>query len=285
VRLRLVQPNIEQSLKWRDSERAQIFRTLLALSATQAAAPPTVIVWPEAATPFLFEQSPEARAAAAAILPADGLLITGTPRATPRPGGGTQYWNGLIVLDHADRVVGTYDKFHLVPFGEYVPLRRWLPIDKIASGFGEGFSAGPGPRTLQLPGLPSVGPLICYEVIFPGEVVDPGDRPGWLVNVTNDAWYGDSSGPYQHFASARARAVEQGLPLARAANTGISGVIDPYGRVIARLGLGRAGVIDAALPRALPDATIYQRFGGGILSVLLLAGLAAAAASRWRGRV
>jgi apolipoprotein N-acyltransferase len=127
--------------------------------------------------------------------------------------------------------------------------------------------------------------LICYEVIFPGEVVDPGDRPGWLVNVTNDAWYGDSSGPYQHFASARARAVEQGLPLARAANTGISGVIDPYGRVIARLGLGRAGVIDAALPRALPDATIYQRFGGGILSVLLLAGLAAAAASRWRGRV
>jgi len=158
VRLRLVQPNIEQSLKWRDSERAQIFRTLLALSQAPASpgGPPTAIIWPEAATPFLFEQSPEARAAAAAAVPADGLLITGTPRATPRPGGGTQYWNGLIALDHADQVRGSYDKFHLVPFGEYVPLSQVLPIGRIATGGGDGFSAGPGPRTLRLPGLPAV---------------------------------------------------------------------------------------------------------------------------------
>jgi apolipoprotein N-acyltransferase len=282
IRLRLVQPNIEQSLKWRDSERAAIFGTLIRLSATPAEPPPTAIIWPEAATPFLFEQSREAREAAAAMLPPDGLLITGTPRATPRPDGGYDYWNGLVALDHADTVRGTYDKFHLVPFGEYVPLHQWLPIQKIAPGGGAGFSAGPGPRTLRLPGLPPVSPLICYEVIFPGQVIDPDDRPAWLLNVTNDAWYGDSSGPYQHFASARTRAVEQGLPLARAANTGISGVVDPYGRVIARLGLGRAGVVDAPLPRALAEAPPYQRWGGWFMAGLLALGLAATGLSRAR---
>jgi len=153
-------------------------------------------------------------------------------------------------------------------------------MQRIAPGGGAGFQAGPGPRTLRLPGLPPVGPLICYEIIFPGEVVDPADRPAWLLNLTNDAWYGNSSGPYQHFASAITRAVEQGLPVVRAAQTGISGVIDPYGRVIARLGLGRRGVLDASLPRALPEPTIYQRFGGPILAVLLLAGLALGVWSR-----
>jgi len=284
VRLRLVQPNVEQSLKWRDSERAAIFRNLLSLSTAPAAQPPTAIIWPEAATPFLFEQSREARAAAAAIVPPDGLLITGTPRATPRPDGGHDFWNGLIALDHADVVRGTYDKFHLVPFGEYVPLRGILPIEMIAPGGGGGFSSGPGPRTLHLPFVPPVSPLICYEVIFPGAVLDPADRPAWLLNLTNDAWYGETSGPYQHFAIARVRAVEQGLPLARAANTGISGVVDPYGRVIARLGLGRQGVVDAPLPRALSEAPPYPRFGGPILAVMLLLGLAAGLVSgRARG--
>jgi apolipoprotein N-acyltransferase len=280
VRLRLVQPNVEQSLKWRDSERAAIFRGLIRLSAAPAEAPPTAIIWPEAATPFLFEQSDEARQAAAAIVPPDGLLITGAPRATPEPGGGVQYWNGLVALDHTDTIRGTYDKFHLVPFGEYVPLRHLLPIDKIAPGNGGEFSAGPGPRTLRLPGLPPVSPLICYEVIFPGQVIDPADRPAWLLNLTNDAWYGDTSGPYQHFASARVRAVEQGMPLVRAANTGISGVVDPYGRVIARLGIGRAGIIDAALPRALAEAPPFQRWGGWLMAGLLAIGLAAILLSR-----
>ena len=280
VRLRLVQPDIEQALKWRDAERVAIFRTLLSLSQTAAEPAPTAIVWPEAATPFLFEGSPEARAAAAAILAPDALLLTGTPRATREPDGSTAFWNGMVALDHTDTVRGAYDKFHLVPFGEYVPLADILPIGMIAPGGGGGFHAGPGPRTLRLPGLPPVGPLICYEIIFPGRVIDPADRPAWLLNLTNDAWYGNSSGPYQHFASAVTRAVEQGLPVVRAAQTGISGVIDPYGRVIARLGLGRRGVVDATLPRALPEATIYQRFGGPILAVLLLVGLAVGVWSR-----
>jgi apolipoprotein N-acyltransferase len=123
------------------------------------------------------------------------------------------------------------------------------------------FSAGPGPLTLRLPGLPPVSPLICYEVIFPGQVTAPGPRPGWLVNVTNDAWFGTSSGPYQHFAMARLRAAEQGLPVIRAANTGISGAIDAYGRVVARLGLNRQGAVDAPLPLALAGGTVYGRFG------------------------
>ncbi|MBI3513407.1 MAG: apolipoprotein N-acyltransferase, partial [Proteobacteria bacterium] len=283
VRLRLVQPNIDQQLKWQDSERVAIFRRLLELSQAQAALAPTAIVWPEAATPFLFEQSPEARAAAAAILPPGALLITGAPRATRRPDGANDFWNGLVALDRDDTVRGSYDKFHLVPFGEYVPLADILPIQTIAPGGGGAFRAGPGPRTLRLPGLPPVSPLICYEVIFPGAVIDDADRPEWILNLTNDAWYGRSSGPYQHFASAIMRAVEQGMPVVRVAQTGISGVIDPYGRVTARLGLGAGGVVDAALPRALPEATPYQRFGGPLLAILLAGGLVAGIAAGRRG--
>ncbi len=207
-------------------------------------------------------------------------MITGTPRATRRPDGTNDFWNGLIALDRDDTVRGSYDKFHLVPFGEYMPLADILPIQMIAPGGGGAFRAGPGPRTLRLPGLPPVSPLICYEIIFPGAVIDDADRPEWILNVTNDAWYGRSSGPYQHFASAVMRAVEQGLPVVRVAQTGISGVIDPYGRVIARLGLGEGGALDAPLPRGLPEATIFQRFGGPILVGLLLVGLFG---GRWFG--
>ena len=149
------------------------------------------------------------------------------------------------------------------------PFRRLLPLDKITYGTID-FSAGPGPRTIAIPGLPPVSPLICYEIIFPHQVVDRSERPKWLLNVTNDAWFGVSSGPYQHFASARVRAVEQGLPVVRAANTGISGVVDAYGRVRARLGLGRRGVVDAALPAALDDLTPYARWGDLTLLALIV---------------
>jgi apolipoprotein N-acyltransferase len=156
-----------------------------------------------------------------------------------------------------------------VPFGEYMPLRWLIPIPAIAND-GVDFAAGPGPRTLDLPGLPPVGPLICYEVIFPGAVIDPAHRPAWLLNVTNDAWYGFSSGPFQHFSIARVRAVEEGLPLVRAANNGISGVIDPYGRVVKRLGLDDIGVIDSGLPVGLPDPPLYARAGDWLLLILML---------------
>jgi len=240
------------------------------------------VIWSETANPFPLERFPDVRAAIGSVAPAGGLVITGVLRTDPPTGQPQQVWNSLAAVDHAGTVVATYDKSHLVPFGEYVPLHRLLPfISKFTPGIMD-FSAGPGRQTLRLPGLPPVGPLICYEVIFPGEVVDRSDRPQWLLNLTNDGWYGISAGPYQHFAMARLRAVEEGLPLVRAANTGISGVVDAYGRVLARTQLGTVAVLDVDLPRPAPELTTYARFGNATLGVLLaLAALVGVALRRF----
>jgi apolipoprotein N-acyltransferase len=275
VTLRLVQPSIPQTFKNDPQAEVQNFQRLLALSAAQGADKITAIIWPEAAAPPLLERYPNLRQAITAVVPSGGLLITGAERAEPIQGWPPQHvWNSIVALDDRGDIVGTYDKAHLVPFGEYVPLRGFLPMDKIAPSIGD-FSRGPGPRTLSLPGLPAVSPLVCYEAIFPGAVIDPQHRPHWLLNVTNDAWYGRTPGPLQHLASARTRAVEEGLPLMRAANNGISGAIDPYGRVLARLDLNAVGVLDEPLPRDLP-ATVYAQFGDSIylaLSLLFLASI------------
>jgi len=175
-------------------------------------------------------------------------------------------------------ILASYDKSHLVPFGEFVPLRSVLPINKITPGTID-FSAGPGPRTIALAGVPPFSPLICYEAIFPGAAVDENDRPDWLLNITNDAWYGYTSGPFQHFAIARTRAVEEGLPLVRNGNNGISGVVDPYGRIVRKFALDGVGVLDAPLPAKLPP-TLYAQIGDWGFAGLLLALLAFAAAPR-----
>lgn len=285
VALRLVQPNIAQNHKWRPELREAHLQKHLSLTSGAAATDAvfgtsaTYVIWPETAAPFFLDFDAAARSRIAAVTPPGGGIITGTPRATRPDVRPRQVWNSITALDDRGVVLGNYDKFHLVPFGEYVPMRSVLPLDKITHG-GLDFSAGPGPRTLRLPGLPPFSPLICYEVIFPGNVIDAEDPPQWILNVTNDGWFGLSSGPYQHFASARLRAVEEGLPLVRAANTGISAVVDPYGRVIASLGLGRAGVIDSPLPQALSGDTIYGRFGDAILLALFFLG----AAVSWRSR-
>ena len=268
VRLRLVQANIDQRLKWSPSERAANFRKYLEMTKGPGFENVTHVIWPETAVPYIVARDAGARAAIAAVVPPKGLVITGAIRATPVGVKPFQVWNSAHAIDESARIVETYDKFHLVPFGEYVPLRGVLPLKKITRGAVD-FSAGPGPRTLALPGLPPVSLLICYEVIFPGNVLDPGDRPRWLLNLTNDAWFGESTGPYQHFAAARLRAVEEGLALVRVANTGISAVIDPYGRVIARLGLGDEGVLDSPLALPLEALTPYARFGNWILLGLL----------------
>jgi apolipoprotein N-acyltransferase len=171
-------------------------------------------------------------------------------------------------MDQTGRILATFDKFHLVPFGEYVPFRGFLPIDRIVPG-GIDFTAGPGPQSVDVPGLPAVSPLICYEVIFPGNVVAPGARPGVLVNLTNDSWFGQSAGPYQHFAAARLRAIEEGLPLVRSAGGGISAIVDPYGRTRGELGLGITGILDADLPEAIPP-TIFVEHGDAALVLVLL---------------
>jgi len=288
--LRIVQGNIPQDEKWASPEaRARNFQRYLVMSA--AGSPPPeghalAVIWPETASPFPLETFTEARRLAAQTLPPGGVLLAGTVRveeAAPAaaPGGRPRYrfWNSMVAVTRDGALAGRYDKAHLVPFGEYVPLRWLLPFGPLVQG-GTDFSAGPGPRTLDLPGLPPVSPLICYEVIFPGAVTDPARRPGWLLNLTNDAWFGTSSGPYQHLAAARLRAVEEGLPLARAANTGISAVFDARGRTVARIGLNLTGVLEAPLPGALPP-TLFARLG---LAIPLLLALLALAAGLHAGR-
>lgn len=271
VRLRIVQGAIPQTLKWDPAQRIRNFQTYLRLSGTSSARPVTHLIWPETALDYRFQTAyAGARLTAGmlsalrAVIPQNGLLITGIIRDD-----GRRAWNSIQAIDSLGSVAGTYDKHHLVPFGEYVPARgilRSLGVEKIAHGRGD-YSAGPAPRTLNLPGLPGVGPQICYEAIFPGNVI-AANRPGWMLNVTNDAWFGHTSGPYQHLASAQMRAVEEGLPLVRAANTGISAVIDAYGRNVASLALGKRGVLDAPLPQAAP-VTLYSRFGDWMFAALL----------------
>ena len=265
VRLRIVQANIPQRQKWIPELRAGHLQRHIALSRQSSPRPPTHVIWPETAAPFFLANNDAVRGVAAVAAPRGGALITGAPR---RGDGSGNFWNSAHAITGDGRIVASYDKAHLVPFGEYVPLRGVLPLDKLVPGQGD-FSAGPGRQSLAAPGLPPASPLICYEAIFSGAVARRDSRPGWLLNLTNDAWFGTFAGPQQHFAISATRAVEEGLPLVRAANTGISAVVDPYGRIIAMLGLGVEGVIDSNLPRSLSVPTPYARWGNALPGALL----------------
>jgi apolipoprotein N-acyltransferase len=265
----LVQGNVAQGQKWDRSLLAEIFRRYLGLTRQAVAAAgghPAVVVWPETASPAQLQTDPRARELIAEAAGGAPALI-GSVRFdnSDRPR------NSVFALGAAGIIESVYDKWHLVPFGEYQP--DWLPGIQIVPG--GGFAPGPGPRTDHVPGLPPVGILICYEAIFSGQIIDPADRPAWLVNVTNDAWFGNSAGPRQHLAAARLRAVESGLPLMRAANTGISAAFDANGRELAYLGLQQTGFLAVRLPGALP-APFYARTGlsvpGGIAIIVILIG-------------
>lgn len=270
--VRIVQPNIAQRDKWRRELLEHHFERQVAMSLGEPAAPrPDVVVWSETATTFYLSRDLEHRRAlaelAARLGDGGGYVITGAPRFQAK-GNEVVYYNAALAVAPDGSVPAVYDKVHLVPFGEYLPLRGLLStlgLDRLAHGRGD-FSPGPEGQVFAMPGLPPARILICYEAIFPSAAGE-GERPEWLINLTNDGWFGKLTGPDQHFAMARFRAVEQGLPLVRAAGTGISAIVDAYGRIVVREGLGRQGVLTAPLPTSLP-ATSYSK-AGAIPSVIL----------------
>jgi len=279
VALRLVQPAIAQDEKWREDNARPIFDALLALSAEATATNAlgigsrSHVLWPEAAVPFLIDESPVAHEELARLLGGRTVLITGAIRRD-RPAAESPYHNSIITFDGQAKVAAHYDKWRLVPGGEFLPL-AWLlePIGfRRVVTVPADFTAGPGPVSVAVPGAPEAAMIVCYEAIFPDALVDAGRRPGWIVNLTNDGWFDGSTGPAQHFAQARLRAIEQGLPVVRVANTGISGVIDAYGEVKEKLANGARGVIDSSLPAAIapPPYARFGDFGGAILALLLL---------------
>jgi apolipoprotein N-acyltransferase len=291
VRLRIMQPNLQQDDKFRYSAKQQVMSRYIALS-DRASGPQstgvgdiTHLIWPESAFPFFLTREADALAQIAALLPDGVVLITGGVRAPEMvpTDAVTRAYNSVYVIDDNGSVLSVYDKVHLVPFGEYLPFQDFLErlglmqLTKVRGGF----IPGDRRRTLEVPRAPSVLPLVCYEIIFPGEAVPLGERPGWMLNLTNDGWFGMSSGPYQHFQQARLRAIEEGLPLVRAANTGISAVVDPLGRVVSSLPLGAEGVLDSTLPRPIPR-TPYARVGEAPTG--LAVAIAFIFVMRWRAR-
>ena len=261
VMLRLVQANIQQHHKWDPALQMAGLQEHVLLSQSEGMEHVTHIIWPETAMPFVLREASTMSVRLAQILQPGQYLITGSLRAQTAARDSPLY-NSMVMLDDAGHITGYYDKHKLVPFGEFLPLRRFIPAGWSTPVGDRDFSAGPGKNTLSWPGLPPVAPLICYEVIFPQLAAEATPRPAWLLSLTNDAWFGHSTGPYQHLAMARMRAVEQGVPMVRAANTGISAIYDGYGREIARINLGQKAVFDSKLPKSNQSDTIYARLSG-----------------------
>jgi apolipoprotein N-acyltransferase len=314
VRLRIMQPNLQQDEKFKYSQKQQVMSRYLALSDRPSGPQSpglrgvTLLIWPESAFPFFLTREPDALAQIAALLPPETVLITGAVRAPETAANApvTRAYNSIYVIDHHGSILSVYDKVHLVPFGEYLPFQELLErlglmqLTKVRGGF----IPGEQRRTQPAPGAPNFLPLVCYEIIFPGNalprserkgwlyrhvgryfdwpsVAGSGERPGWLLNLTNDGWFGASAGPYQHFQQARIRAIEEGLPLVRAANSGISAVVDPLGRIVKSLPLGAEGVLDAPLPQPIA-ATLYARWGDALVGVVVAIAFLGVLGSRWR---
>ncbi|MGI9381143.1 MAG: apolipoprotein N-acyltransferase [Methyloligellaceae bacterium] len=284
IRLHLVQPNINQKEKWRPENQKEIVDRIIGLSklaetgTSAGSIPKNIIIWPEVALPFLFDKNAEFLNFLGDSIPDETVLITGairTGNGDPgrQDGRPREIYNSLMVIDSDGQIEKVYDKKHLVPFGEYLPFQNFLEaigLQQLTRLRG-GFTEGRGERYIQANSLPAFAPLICYEIIFSGAVVEVTNRPEWLLNLTNDGWFGDTAGPHQHLHQARIRAIEEGLPVVRVANTGISVVIDSYGQILERIPLNQMGTIDSGLPLPLEE-TVYARHGLPIIFVLLILG-------------
>jgi apolipoprotein N-acyltransferase len=312
VHLRIMQPNLQQDDKFNYARKQQVMDRYLALSDRKDGPQSTGLrgvthlIWPESAFPFFLTREPDVLAQISALLPKGTVLITGAIRAPDSRGVVNRAYNSIYVIGDDGSILSVYDKVHLVPFGEYLPfqdLLEQLGLEQLTKVRG-GFIPGERRQNQPAPGAPNFLPLVCYEIIFASDAVPNseqpnwlyrhlgryfdwpfvagnGARPGWLLNLTNDGWFGASAGPYQHFQQARVRAIEEGLPLVRAANTGISAVVDPLGRVVASLPLGVEGILDAPLPRPLA-VTLYARLGDAPAGLIVLGGLGWVMLSRRR---
>lgn len=269
VKLRLVQPAIDQYHKSQPAQRQNILIKESEMSMRAGHYQITHLIWPESAMPFYFSSGDYWAQELSRLVPFGGLLMTGVVRPEVSRDGKSllHVFNSFSALNSEGNVISYYDKRKLVPFGEFVPFRHILPLDKITPGMLD-FNTGKGSRLVQQETGPSFFPLICYESIFP--LLSEGAWPSALLNVTNDGWFGLSSGPYQHLEMSRMRGVEQGVALIRAANSGVSAVYDAYGRPVAMLGLGEEGVLDSLLPMASKHQTIYSLYGGNIDIILML---------------
>jgi apolipoprotein N-acyltransferase len=277
--VRIVQPSISMNEKWDAAVQDRVFGSIVELSAgppQDASFKPQFILWPETSVPFLFTDRPDALAALGQMLSDGQVLIAGAVRSEGAGGKeGTRYYNSVVAIDEGGEIVDAVDKIHLVPFGEYLPFADWLGrlgLEKLVAGPMD-FTAGASRHPITLPGDIRALPFICYEIIFPDLVAVDVGSTDIIVNVTNDAWFGDTPGPYQHFRQAQVRAVETGLPLVRAANTGVSGVIDQRGRVVDALAIDVRGVVDVTIPFHDPDT--MTRFPFRLIGVGILLGFAA----------
>ena len=270
VKLRIMQPNLQQDVKFNYAAKAEVMQKYLTLS-DRASGPQStgvsdanILIWPESAFPFFLTREADAMAQIAELLPKGTVLITGSVRAPDLPPGVkvTRAYNSIYVIDHDGSVLSVYDKLHLVPFGEYLPFQDlmeklgFVQLTKVQGGF----IAGTRRRPMEIPNAPRALPLICYEAIFPGDVATRDDRPGWIINLTNDGWFGISTGPYQHLQQARLRAIERDCRWFVQQIPAFPLLSIRSGRIVARLGLGIEGVLDAGLPSAIPP-TIYARVG------------------------
>lgn len=273
--VRIIQPSIDQKDKWQPELRDRIFQTYLDMSeaplgGSARVGVPRLVVWPESAVPFLLTQEPGALLRIAGVLGENAELATGAIRVEAGEDG-SHYYNSIFKVSSSGDITGLYDKVRLVPFGEFIPFKDVLKRIGVSNLAGpmEGFEAGYSRRSLKTAGSFSFLPMICYEIIFPVEVPERNKIPEFLLNVTNDAWFGRTPGPYQHFAQARMRTIETGIPLIRAANTGVSAIVDGYGRVIHKLSIFEKGVIDGNLPQRI-DRTIYGSFGDIFVIIAML---------------
>ncbi len=270
IKIRIVQPAIPQEMKWNRQKLEENFAEHIKLSQSPGLEDIDFVIWGETATPFALDFEPQYMEKITAAIPNNGYLITGLVRYVLAEDG-LRPANSMYIINKQGKIVGYYDKSHLVPFGEYIPLKAYLPqwVRPITNTVAD-FAAGNGPQTIKIGHYPSMSTLICYEIIFPHQILPQTNQPKWIVNLTNDGWYGNSQGPYQHLVSTSLRAVEEGKTIVRVANTGISALISPYGEVINKIDLNQKGYLDVRLPQTPSISTIYNQCGNFVPLILCL---------------